>query len=490
MSPQPGPVVNLLLIALLGLVGYLVGSLTKPTERGRQSISVQKSIVSATSGAGDFGADTRRFAAAATLGLAELEALFLAYGAGSRDLALLAAEVMEKWAVADALAALRDGVPRCAARVPEVLPRSFAAIAKQKQVPAAVVFKSFPIPPLRGECAAAAAFAWGAGENEEVLAMARELSRQDRTRFVREWHRGAPETSSPVLVDVDDRAAASLGRLLALASKDPASALRSGRAHDEFAEIAAAAFTAWVPRDSPAAWKAAEAFTSHARLASMTAALVRAESRRRALSDVLPEVQTLISRLHPEGPPEEVLVALFPILASERTQQALKYLNSLPRGTPVRGAASVILFDILSATDPAAAWRFSEGLVEEDGAKDHRALNPWLGPEAQRAAGAAKRWEAGFPCAADVASLLGNWMRHDPAEALAEFVRPGVSEAFQSAAIEAAVSPYGGAFSAEMLAKWISTLPPSTQVNLEPVVTKLIGGTRGKTPQGPGSEKR
>jgi hypothetical protein len=487
--PQPGPVVNLLMIVLFGVGGYFAGTFTKPPEKKREEIPAQKGIVAATSTAGNFSADARKFAAVQTAGLPDLESLFTAYGGGSRELTLLAAEVMEKWAAADSPGALRDGVPRCLLRAPDSLPRAFAAIAAQKTVPPAELLKALPAPPLRAECAAAAAFAWGRAGNEDALTQSQSMSRHERSRFVKEWHRGAPETVAPVLADADDRAAAALGSLLALAEKDPAASLSGGRNNDDIAEIAAAAFAAWVPRDSAAAWQTAETFAAHPRLASMTAALVTAESRRRSLADALPEVETLISRLHPDGPPEEVLRALVPALAAERPQHAMKYIDSLASGSVVRRAASVILFDTLSATDPAAAWRFSDTLLQTPGATDHRHLSPWASPAAQQAATALSRWDAGFPCAADVATLLGNWMQRDPAEALSTLVRQGVPEPLQAAAIEAAISPHGGAFTGDVLAKWISTLPPATQVNLEPLITKLTGWTRGKPPEKPAPKR-
>ena len=483
--PQPGPVVNLLMIVLFGVGGYFAGSLTKPPEKKREHSPAQKNTVTATTGAGNLSADVRKFAAAQSAGLSDLESLFAAYGAGSRELTLLASEVMEKWAAADAPAVLRDGVPRCLLRAPDALPRAFAALAAQKTVPPAELLKALPAPPLRAECAAAAAFAWGRAGNEDALTQTQSMSRHERSRFVKEWHRGAPDTAAPVLADADDRAAAALGQLLGLAEKDPAAALSAGRTNDDFAEVAATAFAAWVPRDSAAAWQAAEGFASHSRLASLTAALVSAESRRRSLADALPEVETLISRLHPEGIPEEVLRALVPALAAERPPHALKYIESLAPGSSVRRAASVILFDALSATDPAAAWRFADALLQTPGASDHRHLSPWASPAAQQAATALSRWDAGFPCAADVATLLGNWMQRDPAEALATLVRAGVPEPLQAAAIEAAISPHGGAFTGEVLAKWISTLPPATQANLEPVISRLTGWTRGKPPEKP-----
>jgi hypothetical protein len=139
-----------------------------------------------------------------------------------------------------------------------------------------------------------------------------------------------------------------------------------------------------------------------------------------------------------------------------------------------------VLLDTLSATDPAAAWRHIQSM--DKAVQDRLLQQPWTSAAAWHRATARERYEKGWPCLADAALLLSRWMQQDPAAALATTINTSTSQTLHAAAIETALSPHGGAFDRDTLLKWIATLPTATQVNLEPVITKLTGMTREAPP--------
>jgi hypothetical protein len=119
----------------------------------------------------------------------------------------------------------------------------------------------------------------------------------------------------------------------------------------------------------------------------------------------------------------------------------------------------VFLFDTLCLTDPAAAWRLAESLVQREGATDHRAGHQWTSAAARENATAQERIAAGFPDFTDMAHLAAHWVESDTPAALTTFCRSGVHAPLQRLAIEAALSPHAAAIPVAELIAWARHQP-------------------------------
>lgn len=470
--PQPGAVINLILLLFCGGGGWFAASLTKPAAPAGTLVAKHE-----THGAQDpraeFAADARRLLGPGTAGAQEFDDLIARYGTGSVDLHLLAAPVMEKWASADPEGARTAGLSRCMDHAPDLMPRAVAAVAVHGPGASPELLAAVPAGLLREPCLAALAAAWGENAREEALDRAVTLTRGERTLFIREWHRArgttdphAGEKTANAFADPDDRAAALSGCLLALAAADPEAALRAAANHDDYPLVADAVFRAWVPRNPGAAWNAAAALKDNPRVSVLACALVRAEISRRRLTESLSEIQALLARLFPSVPPADVLAILIPALAAEQLQAAQKYVDFLPKSDEPgsrhqRAGAVVLLFDALSTVDPATAWRLSQSLVQIEGATDTRTTHHWSAAAAKAHASPSERIAAGFPDFTDMTALALHWMQRDAGDALLNFCAPGVPASLQRAAVEIALSADGAAIPRADLLQWAKKQPAS-----------------------------
>ena len=459
-APQPGAVVNVMLLVLCGTAGWFVAAWTK-----NPPAPVTAAISSSPSGGlehqpGVFAADARLLLARDRAGAREFDELLARYGSGSTNLALLAAPVMEKWAAADPADAASAGLTRCMAHAPDLMPQALAALASGAGSKPDALLAAVPAGPLRTPCLAALAAAWGTQAREDALSHLSSLTRGERTIFLRAWHRAralsdfaAAEKSAAALTDADDRESALAGCQLGRAAADPAAVLRDAVTREDFPLIAAAAFRHWLPRDSTAAWSFVSGRKDDPRIATLCAALIQAELERRRASDALPEIQTLLARHFPAGPPLAINDLLVPALAAESSAAARKYVESLPAAN-LQMPATVRLFDVLCTTDPAAAWRLAETSGQRDGTKDGRTTHRWTSALARETATPQQRLDAGFPDFTDMVSLARHWLESDPPAAIATFCTPGVPAALQRLIIDTALHPDGAAIPRDQLLEW------------------------------------
>ncbi len=460
--PQPGGVLNLLLLVLFAGGGWILAAWTREPAK-KQSV-IATGMATARNQPGVFAADGRAVLARKQAGAREFDELAARYGSGSDELHQLALPLLEKWAAGDPADAAAAGLARCMVHTPDLLPLFLAALAVQEKCEAAPLLAALPPGPLREPAMAALAEALGRSGRGEIPAGTATLTRGERTLFLREWHRGratngagAAERSSAALTDPDDRAAARSGCLLARAAADPEAALGEAATRDDYPEIAVAAFRAWLAREPTGPWRYAAARRGDARLPELCAALLKAELPRRRFSEAVPEVQALMARQFPDGPPLEVLTVLIPALAAESTLAAQKFAESVSGSTGpgrLRTPAWVLLFDAFCATDPAAAWRLAGAIVQKEGATDERAVNKWSSALEREAAAPDQRLSAGFPDFSDMTALALHWLESDPASAIATFAAPGVQPALQRLVIEAALSPQGAAIPLPQLRDW------------------------------------
>ena len=119
-----------------------------------------------------------------------------------------------------------------------------------------------------------------------------------------EWHRARGGVDLPVarksaaaLTNPDDREASLRGCLLARAISEPDATLREAASREDFPQIAETAFRHWLTRDPGAAWNFTATFKEDPVLPVIVTALLKAEIDHRRVSESLPEVTTLLSRL-------------------------------------------------------------------------------------------------------------------------------------------------------------------------------------------------
>lgn len=413
-------------------------------------------------------------AAASTTGAGEFDDLVARYSSGSASLELLADTVMEKWVATAPDDALQAGLPRCLSHAPGTVPRLFALLAATTAGAPATLLPALPREPLRTSCLTSLAAAWGSAGNAEALTAATSLPRHARTLILSAWHeaRGlteaaAAEKSAATLTDPDDREAALRGTFLARAATEPGITLRAAVARDDYPLIAAAAFRHWVPRNPGAAWAFPATMKESHRLTDIVAALLKTEMTRRRLTEALPEIQSLLERVYPAGPPLEIAAVIIPGLAAERTSSAQKFIDFLPEAQ--RPAARVILYDTLCSTDPAAAWRVAETAVQE-GSTDRRTTTTWTSAPARESATPAQRLAAGFPDLTDMTSLAMAWLESDTPTALNTFLNPGVQPALQKLIVETALHPAAAAISRDELLQWAKRQPPATLRTVETIL--------------------
>lgn len=469
-APQPGAVINLLLIVVCGAGGWVGAAFLKPAPAAKGG-----SIAAAVSGQGHepgvFAADARALTLAAAAGPAEFDDLVARYGSGSASLGQLAASLMEKWAATDPEGARTSGLARCLTHAPEALPHAIAALAKIPATAAGALIAAIPSGPVQEPALLAAAAAWGETGRAEGLTAAATLPRHLRTLVITEWHhaRGlkdaaAAEQSAAGLTDADDREAAAAGTFLARAVLEPEITLRAAASRDDFPRIAGTACMHWLPRNPGAAWAFAVSMKNSARLTDLVVALLKAEAARRRLTEAMPEIQSQLARLFPAGPPLETTAVLLPALASERTAAATKYVDSLPK--ELQPEASVVLFDVLCQTDPAAAWSLAESIAQET-RKDQRTTTLWTAGTARQSASPAERLAQGFPDLTDMTALALAWVQSDTPAALTTFLGPGVQPALHKLIIETALSPRGAGIPREQLTAWAASQPPHVQLTVQ-----------------------
>ena len=455
-TQQSGAIVNLVLFFALGCGGwFLAAGLKKPAEQRVAAGTVN--ISGPANQPGVFAGDAARIAASSHPGAEEFDELASRYGSGSRDLALLALPLLEKWIARDPAGAAEKGVARVLAHAPDILPQLFRWLGAVESLPVAPLLAAIPPGPLRADGLSALAAARGSSGLDAGLSAT--LSRSERSLVLREWHRAratavpaAAETSARALTDPDDREAALSGTLLARAAADPALVLTSSSARQDFPAIAKAAFEAWIPRNTSAAWAFAATLKGDKRLPEIAAHMILVESRRRLLSEALPEMTALLERLFPDGLPDAPLTAFIPALASENPASAQKFCDSLPVG--VRSRSIVLLFDALCPRDPSAAWRVAAAEAQKDSTKDRRTTHTWKSAAARAHASPQQRVEAGFPDFADMTQLALAWLESDPAAAIAACCAPGTPSEVQKLFLECAVSADGAFISPAELLAW------------------------------------
>ena len=461
-TTQPGSILNLLLLVLFAGGGWFFAAWTKEPRRALAVIASTAGI--SRNQPGVLAADARAVLACENVGEREFDELTARYGSGGSELQLLAAPLFDKWAAGDAAEAAATGLARCMAHTPDLLPHLLAALAAQEKCEPSKLLAAVPDGPQRDQALAALAAALGSRGRAEILAGLTALTSGERTLFLREWHRGraqsdvaAADQSTASLTDAGDRESARTGCLLARAAADPEAALREAATRDDYPDIADAAFRAWLPRDATEAWKYVASRKGDLRLPELCAALFKAELPRRRLSEALPEIQSLLTLQFPSGAPPEVLAVLIPPLAAERTLTAQRFVESVSGSggaDSLRSPASVLLFDALCTTDPAAAWRHAGAIVQKDGATDGRSAHEWSSALSRDDATPAQRLAAGFPDFSDMVNLALHWLESDPATAIATYAAPGVQAALQRLVIEAALSPKGTAIHLPQLLQW------------------------------------
>ena len=464
-SRQPNAVINLVLFCSLGGAGWFAGTWLKPAKVEKASTSEVASSGPAWQ-SGVLLADAKQTLHAPTAGAAEFDAFVTRYGSGSPELEMLGSGIFEKWAAADPAGALKDALPRCLNHTPDVTPVLLARLASVPSIPAPELYKSVPGAPLREPCLTAIASSRGkAGLEPGLSEAAGTFSRSEVSLMLREWYRaralvdaGAADQAAAALKDADDREAARAGILYAKAAASPEATLTASLTRFDFESVAEAAFEAWIPRDSPAAWAYAATLKGDPRLPVIAARMLKVENRQRRFSDSVPEMGSLLERLFPDGLPVEVLAAYIPALAREQPSTAQKFADTF-RG-PNAGAATVILFDALCETDPAAAWRLASFLVQKEGATDHRAGNKWTSGIARNLATPAERLEKGFPDLTDMVELATRWLAVDPPAAILAYCSPVVPGAVQKVVIQTAVSTHATGIAPAQLMEWARKTQP------------------------------
>lgn len=469
-APQPGAVINLLLIVICGAGGWLGAAFLKPAPAAKGGSSVTAALGQGHE-PGVFAADARALMLAPSAGAAEFDDLVARYGSGSAGLEQLAFTLMEKWAAADPESARTAGLSRCLTHAPEALPHAVAALAKHPGTAPAPLLAAIPSGAVLEPAVLAAAAAWGEAGRADCLEAAATLSRRARTLLITEWHRArglvdgaAAAKSAAGLTDADDREAATAGTFLARAVTEPEITLRAAASRDDFPSIAETAALHWLPRNPGAAWAFALSMKDSPRLTDLTVALLKAEAARRRLTEAMPEIQSQLARLLPAGPPLETTAVLLPALAAERTAAATKYADSLPKD--LQPQASVVLFDVLCQADPAAAWSLAESIAQET-RKDQRSTTLWTSGAARLSATPAERIAQGFPDLTDMTALALAWVQSDTPAALTAFLGPGVQPALHKLVIETALSPRGAGIPREQLAAWAASQPPHVQLTVQ-----------------------
>lgn len=463
--------VNLTLLAACGTVGWFTAAWIKPATSKRDRLALSSSGEISVSGSpslpGVLAADARHLLDAPNPGTAAFDSLTVRYGSGSLELTALAAPFMDQWVAHDPAGAASEGIARALAHTPEILPRLFARLGAVASLPPDALLAAIPAGPLRPACISALATARGSTGLDAGAGpvTASTLSRSERSLLLREWHRAratvdpaTATTTAQALTDPDDRDAALAGTLFAHATAEPEATLRASLTRHDFNSIAAAAFSAWIPRDSAAAWGFAATLKDDPRLPAIAAHMLTVESRRRRFSDALAEMSSLLNRLFPAGLPAETLAAFLPTLAAENPAAAQKYTDSLQGES--RRIATVLLFDALCRTSPATAWRLATSEVLRDGAKDNRTTHSWTSATERAHATPQQRLAAGFPDLADMIQLAGEWLAVDPAAAIPAYCAHSVPGPLQRLIIETATSPFGAAIPGAQLIAWAKAAQP------------------------------
>ncbi len=476
-KPQSNSILSLLLLVLFAGGGWLLAAWIKEPQQA-------KAVIASTAGTsgnqpGVFAADARAALNLETVNGREIEELLARYGSGSSELHLLAAPLFDKWAAVNPTDAATSGLALCRTHTPDLLPQFLTALAAQEKCDPVKLLTPLPHGPQHDLALAALAAALGNRGHSGILQETSALTRGDRTLLLREWHRGRAQSDAPAagasaaaMTDADDREAARAGCLLALAAAEPEAALREGANRADFPLIAAAAYRSWLPREANSAWKYTMSRTGDPRIADLCKALLQAEIPRRRLGEALPEIQSLLSRHFPAGPPVELLAVIIAALTGESTLMGQRFVESLAGATgpeSLHTPATVLLFDALCLTDPAAAWRLAGAIVQKEGAKDLRDKNPWTSALSRSDATPAQRLAAGFPDFTDMTNLALHWLESDAATAISTFTAPGVQPPLQRLVIEAALSPKGTAIPLPNLLQWAGLQPAHVPHTIEAV---------------------
>jgi hypothetical protein len=481
-SQQSGTLINLLLFAGLGTLGWFTAAWIKPGRDVRESAAPGKVPVEEVSASGSasqpgvFAADARRILSGSAADADAFEQLVIRYGTGSVELTALAAPFMDRWVERDAAGAASEGVTRALHSTPEILPRLFSKLGAAPSLPVDALLGALPTGPIRAECLTALAAARGHAGLELPAAAIAGLPRSERSQLHREWHRaraaakpGNAESSAAALADPDDKAAAQAGALFARAAAEPELTLRASLTRYDFTSLAEAAFNTWIHRDAASAWNFAASLKDDPRLPVIAAHMLRVESKRRRFSDHLQEMTSLLSRLFPAGVPAETLRAFIPPLVAESPSAAQKYTDSLD-GEP-RRVATVILFDALCEWDPPTAWRLTTAEILKQGAKDYRTTHSWTSATERLHATPQQRLAAGFPDLADMIHLGASWLAQDPPAAINSYCAHGVPGILQRMIIESAVSPFGAAIPVPELMIWAKEQPDNIRNTIEGIVS-------------------
>jgi len=484
-SQQSGTLINLLLFASLGTIGWFTAAWIKPARGARETAGPGKTPVAEVSSSGSasqagvFALDARRLLAGHASGADAFDQLVVRYGTGSPELTALAAPFLDQWVARDAADAAGAGVARALHSTPELLPRLFARLAAVPSLPFEQILAAVPAGPVRAECLTTLAAARGTAGLELPAPPLAGLPRSERSQLHREWHRAravadhaAATASAEALSDPDDKAAALAGALLARAATEPELTLRDSLTRYDFTAIAGAAFSAWLPRNAAAAWGFAATLKDDPRLPVIAAHMLTVEAQRRRFSDHLQEMTSLLDRLFPAGVPAVTLAAFIPPLAAESPPAAQKFADSLQGES--RRVATVILFDALCQADPAAAWRLAAAEVLRDGTTDHRTTHSWISATERLHATPQQRLTAGFPDLADMIQLANAWLAKEPAAAITTFCAHSVPGLLQHTVIEAALSPYGAAIAGPLLVEWAKGQPDHIRNTIE----GLVSGTK------------
>jgi hypothetical protein len=479
-SRQPGAVLNLVLFCALGSAGWFAAVWTKPA-KVEKAFTAEIIATGPASQAGVLASDGRQLISAAAPGAEEFDELVVRYGSGSEELSILAAGLLDKWATRDPAAASTEGLTRCLAHTPDLVPALFTRLSSAPALSTATLYAALPSGPLRHEALVALASARGSAGGDPGLADAGNLNRSERSLVLREWHRAraladtaAADASAAALTDADDREAAQAGILFARAAADPELTLRASLTRHDFSAIAAAAFTSWIPRDSPAAWAFAATLKGDPRLPGIAARMLTLESRRRRFSDAVSEMNSLLQRLFPNGLPTETLAVFLPSLAAENPAAAQKFADGLTGDS--KAAAIVILFDAFCDLDPPSAWRLATGLAQKEATTDHRGTHTWKSALARARATPQERLAAGFPDLTDMINLAGLWLNVDPPAAITAFCSPTVPAPLQKLIIETAINQHATAIAPPQLIEWAKKTQPEH-------VLKVIESVTGPMPE-------
>ncbi len=479
-SQQSGSLINLLLFASLGTAGWFTAAWIKPARSARESAgdtpqpAGEVSASGSASQPGVFAADGRRILSGAADAADAFDQFVVRYGAGSVELTALAAPFVDRWVERDPANAAKDAVPRMLHAAPELLPRLFSRLGAVTSLPVESLLPALPQGPVRAECLTALAASRGQAGLELPAAVA-ELPRSERSLMHREWHRarttagqGKADNRAESLTDPDDKAAALSGALFARAALEPELTLRESMNRYDFNSIAAAAFSAWIPRDAASAWNFAASLKDDPRLPAIAAHMLAVESKRRRFSDNLQEMTSLLNRLFPAGLPAEPLAAFIPPLTAESSVAAQKFTDSMDG--EARRVATVILFDALCKYDPPTAWRLTSAEVLRQGARDNRTTHSWISATERLHATPQQRLAAGFPDLADMIQLGASWLAQDPPAAITAYCAHSVPGLLQRMIVETAVSPFGAALSPPELMVWAKEQPDNILHTIEGII--------------------